>query len=144
MYNLQEPMLRTGKIRTWTVVAALTMAVLYGSFCSTACAVAALPMGTAPSHCDKCDHQRPSVPSHHNQTPSDQNCGRHVHPTYFVQASGAPHPDFGTATSLHAPSPIVVSVTVARLNSAASRASGLAPPGRSEALLPENFSILRI
>jgi hypothetical protein len=134
---------RTGKVRTWTVVAALTMAVLYGSFCSTACAVAALPVGAASSHCDKCDRARRSDSSRQNQSPSDRNCGRHVHPTYFVQASGAPTVHFEAAAASN-----TLALLVNRLYAAdfiaASLGPGLGPPGSAKTPLPEKLSVLRI
>src|SRR5579862_439168 len=137
-------MLRADKFRTWTVIAALTMAVLYGSFCSTACAIAALPIAAAPSHCEKCDHARPSDPSQRSQAPSDHNCGRHVHPTDFVKAANAPNMHSGAVTSAHAFAARTLDLRAANSNLAWASASGLAPPGRPEASVHANFSVLRI
>ncbi|HEX4073889.1 MAG TPA: hypothetical protein VHX49_00680 [Candidatus Acidoferrales bacterium] len=137
-------MLRTGKFGTWTVVAALTMAVLYGSFCSTACAVAALPMGKMSSHCEKCDRARHSGPSHQNQAPADHNCGRHVHPTDFLQAAGAPDLHSPAVSSANLVAALSLDLRASDFGATMPLASGLAPPGRLQTPLPQKLSVLRI
>ncbi|HTW23545.1 MAG TPA: hypothetical protein VMD78_08095 [Candidatus Baltobacteraceae bacterium] len=136
-------MLRATNFRTWAVIAALTVAVLYGSFCSTACAIAALPIGAPTSHCEKCGRERQPDSSHSRSGPSDHNCGRHVHPTDFVESAGAPHVHLDSARAAHLVASAIVNL---RADSIATgwRSTGVGPPGRSKAPLPENFSILRI
>lgn len=144
VYNSARSVLRASKFRTWCVIAALTMAVLYGSFCLTACAVAALPIGPAPSHCEECDRARQSSSSHSPPGPSDHNCGRHVHPTDFVESTGAPHVQLDSARATNAFAPAVVNLRATDFVASALHFVGLGPPGASEAMLPENFSVLRI
>lgn len=136
-------MLRATQFRTWSVIAALVTAVLYGSFCSTACAVAALPSAPALSHCEKCEHARPADSSHGQPAPSDRNCGRHVHPTDFVKAADAPDLHSSAILSVNPFAAIAINPPPAAFF-AASSFYGLAPPGPPEAPLPEDFSILRI
>jgi len=132
------------KSRTWAVIAALVLAVLYGSFCSTACAVAALPIGAPPSHCENCDRARQSNSSHPQRGPADHNCGRHVHPTDFVESAGAPHVDLDSVRAAHVVAPAIATPRATNFLAVALRSNGIGPPGRPEAVLPQNFSVLRI
>ncbi len=61
------------------------LTLLYGSICSTTCALGACPIETQNAATHDCDHSA-SAPSHHSD-PQNPDCPTHHHPTFdAVQA----------------------------------------------------------
>jgi hypothetical protein len=128
------------------VAAIFTMAVFYGSICSTACAIGYCPnqaRQTAGNDCDQTPAHHPDQSKHHS--PDDPDCGQRQHPGLFVTKSGdlsefqvsvAGHPHASVAAFLPAHALVA--------GFARAEASDHAPPLASILPLYLQISILRI
>ena len=58
----------------------MVVALLYGSVCSTTCALGACPIETQNAATHDCDHSA-SVPSHQSDS-QNPDCAKHHHPTF--------------------------------------------------------------
>ncbi len=127
-----------------TLLAFLLLTVLYGSACSTTCALSACPNDAQNAATHACDHNA-SSPAH-QQTPQNPDCPRHHHPTFDAvksdalaqsQLTGA---NRFTAADLLAVTPQNEALTV----SSHSLFSDPAPPPDLNSALYPKLSVLRI
>jgi hypothetical protein len=128
------------------VVAIFTMAVFYGSVCSTTCAIGFCPnqvQQTAGHDCDQSSSHH-SDPSGH-QAPDNPDCSQHEHPGLFVAKSGN-FSQFQLSTVGHLNPSTVASSSVHALVASFTdtAASNHAPPLASSNLLYQQISVLRI
>jgi hypothetical protein len=126
------------------VVALVLVTLLYGSACSTTCALSACPNEAQNAATHDCDHNA-SVPAH-QQTPQNPDCPKHHHPTFDAVKSDAlaqaqPTSRNGaTVAQLLAVTPLHAAFTL----SARATFSDLAPPRNFSSPLDQRVSVLRV
>jgi hypothetical protein len=126
------------------VAAFVAITLLFGSVCSTTCALGACPIETQNAASHDCDHNA-SVPTHHN-APQNPDCPRHHHPTFdAVKTDALQQSQLSSANHVSATRLLVIT-TRSALTGVQSSAlpSRFASPPNLNIPLPQQISVLRI
>ena len=126
------------------VVAIFTMAVFYGSVCSTTCAIGFCPNQAQQMPAHDCE----STSSHHSHhsshpAPAKPDCSEHRHPGLFLAKSGNLSPFALSTYNLNAVTAVESGLDLIPSTYSA-EGSDLAPPLRSIRPLYQKISVLRI
>jgi hypothetical protein len=139
-------MMGPGTTRARLVVAVFTLAMIYASFCSTACAIGACPNLARHSESRDCDHSSSghSQNSHHHG-PENSKCAEHGHPgTFALMGAGIAQFQFTSADRVNAAAPLILSFGTPAFALSGSWISDLAPPPNLNTPVYQQSSVLRI
>ena len=139
-------MIATGTVRARIVVAIFTVAMVYASSCSTACAMGFCPNQPEHSESHDCEQSSPrqSNGSQHD-APGSPDCSKHHHPTInFLKANGLPQFPLNNAGHVNVDQSLGNVPQASALSFATIWANDLAPPPTLKIPLYQQTSILRI
>jgi hypothetical protein len=121
----------------------VVVALLYGSVCSTTCALGACPIETQNATGHDCDHGASSN-SHHSDS-QNPDCTKHHHPTFdAVKADVLSQFQLSSASHAAASQLLAIATRGATNVSADALSSYLAPPPNLNLPLQQQISVLRI
>jgi len=126
------------------VAAFVVVALLYGSVCSTTCALGACPIETQNAAGHDCDHGASS--NSHQRDPQNPDCAKHHHPTFDAVKADVLS-QFQLNSASHAAARQLLAVAMqgeASSVSADALSPHLAPPPNLNIPLQQQVSVLRI
>lgn len=128
----------------FALAAFLALTLLYGSLCSTTCALGACPTETQNAASHDCDHNS-SNPLHHS-TPQNPDCPKHHHPAFDALQADSLAQSQLPCTKLASAAQLFAVTTLHNSPNVPSPAwlSDLAPPPNLNLPLHQKISQLRI
>jgi hypothetical protein len=126
------------------VAAFVVVTLLYGSVCSTTCAIGACPIETQNAASHDCDHGASS--SSHHSDPQNPDCAKHHHPTFDAVKADVLS-QFQLSSTSHANASQLLAIAM-RGEASGVSSDALSPhlgsPPNLNAPLHQQISILRI
>jgi len=140
-------MLLAGETKTRVLALMFIAAMIYGSFCSTACSLGACPTQAEQSARHECAHPSSANHSHgsRHSGPGRSDCYAHHHPTVtIVKADALPQFQLSKVGQIGIPQLLSELSGAPAADSRAPGFSTLGSPPISQAPLYEQISVLRI
>jgi hypothetical protein len=130
------------------VATILAMAMIYVSFCSTACLFGLCPYQQRESATRDFGHPSSShhhdAPHHHDHGPGKSDCSTHHHPTFNVNAGGLTHFELTNTGQIPIGDLLVHPLDAPRFGSRSSALFDQGSPPAPKSPLSERLSVLRL